>query len=59
MKNLNVEMRCVKCDKKQKSDSKESNENWEVFQNAPCKCGGKFQIFFNENKKSSQYPKNE
>ena len=52
-------MRCVKCDKKQKSDSKESNENWEVFQNAPCKCGGKFQIFFNENKKSSQYPKNE
>lgn len=55
MKNLlNKEMKeenkvkiiCDKCGKRQKRDKKESNENWDVYPNVPCECGGKFKPDF-------------
>lgn len=33
---------CEKCGALQKPDEKESNENWNVYPNIPCECGGKF-----------------
>ena len=37
-----IEMVCEKCSKKQKPDDKESNENWRVYSNLKCECGGRF-----------------
>jgi len=34
---------CDKCNKEQKPDKKQSNENWKVYDpKEKCKCGGKF-----------------
>ena len=33
---------CKLCGKPQKKDEKRSNENWNVYGNEKCKCGGSF-----------------
>jgi NAD-dependent SIR2 family protein deacetylase len=33
---------CNKCGKQQEPNKEKSNENWEVYDNVPCKCGGQF-----------------
>lgn len=35
-----LNMVCKKCGKEQEPDKKESNENWKVYPNIPCECGG-------------------
>jgi ribosomal protein S26 len=39
---IEVKMICDKCGKEQKPDDKGSNENWLVYPNVPCKCGGNY-----------------
>lgn len=33
---------CDKCAKEQKHDEVQSNENWKIYPNVPCECGGNF-----------------
>lgn len=35
---------CNKCNKRQETNKEKSNENWEVYDNVPCECGGQFII---------------
>jgi hypothetical protein len=42
MKRPEIVMICNRCGKQQEPDKKQSNENWNVFPNVPCGCGGKF-----------------
>jgi len=36
---------CSDCGKEAEKDKKQSNENWNVFPNVPCKyCGGKMKL---------------
>ena len=40
---------CEKCGKPQKPDTKQSTENWNVFDcHERCECGGKFVMKFEE-----------
>lgn len=42
-----IEFRCNKCEKPQKKDDKQSNDNWSVFKaREKCSCGGEFVMFF-------------
>jgi len=51
MKNEKIQIvfACNKCGKLQKSDKKESNENWKVYKNnQKCECGGIFEMKLNQ-----------
>ncbi len=39
-----IKMKCNKCGKYQEPDKKQSNQNWNIFLNIPCKCSGKFEF---------------
>lgn len=39
---MEIIIKCNKCGKKAEKNQKESNKNWEVFDNLKCECGGKF-----------------
>jgi hypothetical protein len=41
-KNVEIKFVCEKCGKNAPIDKKQSNENWIVYKNEPCECGGKF-----------------
>ena len=45
-KKLMYPMVCDKCGKSNIKDEENSTEQWKVFQ-LDCKCGGRFQIDFN------------
>lgn len=35
---------CKKCGKRQVPDYSKSNDNWTVYDNVPCECGGDFEM---------------
>lgn len=37
-------MECEKCGDPAPLDEEKSNENWSVYKNEPCHCGGKFKL---------------
>lgn len=42
-----IEFKCNKCGKPQPKNEKESNHNWNVYdQNQKCECGGTFKMHF-------------
>ena len=45
-KRKEIKMICDKCGEEQKPDLSMSNENWKVYNNEPCKCGGKYKPDF-------------
>ena len=48
MKIPEIKFVCNKCRKRQQPNEKTSNENWKVYDNVPCDCGGKFEVILNE-----------
>ncbi len=45
------ERKCEKCGKPQPKDERQSNHNWDVFDdNAKCECGGKFATYIDGQK---------
>jgi hypothetical protein len=44
--------KCNKCSIVQNPDPKQSNNNWDVFPNVKCVCGGSFEPYLASQKES-------
>ena len=47
MKKNPIKLICNKCGKEPKKNEDKSNQNWKVYDNISCECGGKFKIKIN------------